>query len=437
MPLPPDELRYLQRALALAKRGVGRTTPNPMVGAVLVKAQRVIGEGFHPAAGAPHAEIFALRAAGEAARGATLYVTLEPCAHYGRTPPCADAVVRAGIRRVVFASFDPNPLVAGQGAARLREAGIEVVSGTYQHEEERLNEAYRWWIVQRSPFVTLKLAASLDGKLATRTGESRWITGEAARRDVHRLRGRQDAILTTSATVIADDPALTARIPGGHDPRRVVLDARLRTSPSAQVYAAATRPPLLATAVADAPRLAPFRARGVEILILPARDDRLELRAVLAALGERQITSLLVEAGGTFAAALLREGLVAQTAPLPGAAAHRRHERHPRHRRRRHRPPGRCPALARGELETHRRRFPRGGLPVAGMQDAGCRMQDSGLADSACGGRQSVRVRPCPSVSVRVRPCPSVSVRVRPCPSVSVRVRPCPSVSVRVTLTDT
>lgn len=310
MPVTPDELRYLRRALSLAKRGRGRTSPNPMVGAVLVNGEQVVGEGFHHAAGAPHAEILALRAAGEAAQGATLYVSLEPCAHYGRTPPCADAVVRAGIRRVVFTAIDPNPLVAGQGAARLRAAGIIVDTGAYQHEEARLNEAYRWWIVHRRPFVTLKLAASLDGKLATRTGESRWITGEAARRDVHRLRSRQDAILTTSATVITDDPALTARLPGGRDPRRIVLDARARTAPQAQVYAPAIHPPLLITAVADERRLAPFRARGVDVMILPARDDRLDLPAVLTELGQRQLTSLLVEAGGTFAAALLREGLV-------------------------------------------------------------------------------------------------------------------------------
>ncbi len=270
----------------------------------------VIGEGFHPAAGEPHAEIFALRAAGEAARGATMYVSLEPCAHFGRTPPCADALVRAGIRRVVFASFDPNPLVAGQGAARLREAGIAVEAGAYAGEESRLNEAFRWWIVHQQPFVTLKLAASLDGKLATRTGESRWITGEAARRDVHRLRARQDAILTTAATVLADDPALTARIPGGRDPRRIVLDALACTSPEAKVYAPADRPPLLVTAVDDERQLAPFRARGVEILILPARGDCLDLPALLPALGERQITSLMIEAGGTFAAALLEQGLV-------------------------------------------------------------------------------------------------------------------------------
>ncbi|MHB0937383.1 MAG: bifunctional diaminohydroxyphosphoribosylaminopyrimidine deaminase/5-amino-6-(5-phosphoribosylamino)uracil reductase RibD [Armatimonadota bacterium] len=306
LPTASDDARYLRRALALARRG--RTSPNPMVGAVVVRDGVVVGEGFHPKAGEPHAEVFALRAAGEQARGATLYVTLEPCAHYGRTPPCADAVLRAGVRRVVIASEDPNPLVAGRGLERLRAAGIEVASGLLHAQEARLNEAWRHWIVTRRPFVTLKLAASLDGKLATRTGDSRWITGEAARHDVHRLRAASDAILTTAATVLADDPALTARLRGAHQPRRVVVDARLRTSPAAQVYAPANRPPLLATLVEDTARLAPYRERGVDVLTLPARDGHVDLPALLAALGEREIVSLMVESGGTFAAALLAAG---------------------------------------------------------------------------------------------------------------------------------
>jgi len=305
-PTASDDARCLRRALTLARRG--RTSPNPMVGAVVVRHGVIVGEGFHPKAGEPHAEVFALRAAGEQARGATLYVTLEPCAHYGRTPPCADAVVRAGIRRVVVASEDPNPLVAGRGLERLRAAGIEVTSGILNEQEARLNEAWRHWIVTRRPFVTLKLAASLDGKLATRTGDSRWITGDAARRDVHRLRAASDAILTTAATVLADDPALTARLRGAHQPRRVVVDAGLRTSPEACVYAPGDRPPLLATIIDDPDRLVPYRERGVEALTLPARDGHVDLPALLAALGEREIVSLMVESGGAFAAALLAAG---------------------------------------------------------------------------------------------------------------------------------
>jgi diaminohydroxyphosphoribosylaminopyrimidine deaminase/5-amino-6-(5-phosphoribosylamino)uracil reductase len=310
MPITPDDLRYLRRAFALAKRALGRTSPNPLVGALVVRDGDIVGEGYHPKAGEPHAEVFALRDAGERAAGATLYVSLEPCAHYGKTPPCADAVARSGVRRVVFASLDLNPLVAGQGVEKLRRAGIEVAYGALTEEEQRLNEAWRHWMQTRTPFVTLKLAASLDGKIATRTGESQWITGTAARRDVHRLRDTQDAILTTARTVCADNPALTARIPGGHHPRRVVVDAHALTSPDAQVFAPADRSPLLATAVDDAARLAPYRARGVEVLTLPATDGHVDLPALMAALGEREILSLMVEPGRQFAAALLAARLV-------------------------------------------------------------------------------------------------------------------------------
>lgn len=308
--MTPDDLRYLRRTLALARRGRGRTTPNPMVGALVVRDGAVVGEGFHPQAGAPHAEVFALRDAGDAARGATLYVSLEPCCHYGKTPPCVDAILAAGVARVVFASLDPNPRVAGGGLARLRDAGVTVEYGALADDEARLNEAWRHWLATRQPFVTVKLAASLDGKIATRTGASQWITGEAARRDVHRLRDTQDAILTTASTVLADDPALTARLRGARDPRRVVVDARLRTSPDARVYLPAARPPLLATTVTDPARLAPYLARGVEVLSLPAAGERVDLPALLDALGARDVTALLVEAGGAFAAALLEARLV-------------------------------------------------------------------------------------------------------------------------------
>lgn len=310
MSMTPDDHRYLRRALALARRAQGRTAPNPMVGAVVVRDGVVVGEGFHPKAGDPHAEVFALRAAGVQAQGATAYVSLEPCSHFGRTPPCADALIRAGVRRVVFASLDPNPLVAGRGAEKLRAAGITVDYGALTEQEQRLNEAYRHWIVTRQPFVTIKLAATLDGKIATCTGESKWITGVAARRDVHRLRSIHDAILTTATTVAADDPALTARIPGGRDPRRVVVDTHAVSAPTAQVFAPAERAPILATAVTAKARLAPFRARGVEVLTLPLLGEHIDLAALLTALGARDVVSLMVEAGGAFAAALFAARLV-------------------------------------------------------------------------------------------------------------------------------
>lgn len=304
------DLRYLRRALTLAARGRGHTSPNPMVGAVVVRDGVVVGEGFHPKAGEPHAEIFALRAARDEAEGATIYVSLEPCNHQGRTPPCTEALLAAGIRRVVFASLDPNPLVAGRGAARLRAAGLEVAHGALATTEARLNEAYRHWIVTQQPFTTLKLAASLDGKIATRTGHSQWITGPAARRDVHRLRAASDAILTTAATVLADDPALTARVRGGRDPQRIILDPRLCTAPTSRIYAPAERPPLLVTAVTDAARLAPFTARGVDVLPYPASNGHFNLPTLWAVLGARSIQSLMVECGGGFAHALLAAGMV-------------------------------------------------------------------------------------------------------------------------------
>lgn len=310
MPITTNDLRYLRRTLQLARRALGHTSPNPMVGAVVVKDGRIIGEGFHAKAGGPHAEVVALRAAGDEAYNATLYCSLEPCNHYGKTPPCCDAIIRAGIQRVVFASLDPNPLVAGRGYATLRSAGLTVTYGVLTEEEQRLNEAWRHWLKTNVPFTTLKLAASLDGKIATRVGESRWITGDAARRDVHRLRAIHDAILTSSNTVLADNPSLTARLPGSRNPRRVILDATLRTSPAACVYNPDKQPPLLVTIISDETQLAPFRARGVEVLILPACNGHVDLKILWSALGAREIISLLIEAGGELAAILLEAHLV-------------------------------------------------------------------------------------------------------------------------------
>lgn len=310
MPITTDDIYYLKRTLVLARRGLGRTAPNPAVGAVVVQDGVIVGEGYHPQAGQPHAEIFALRAADEQAQGATVYVSLEPCAHFGKTPPCAEALIAARVARVVFASLDPNPLVAGRGAARLKQAGITVEYGAQSDEEARLNEAWRYWMRTGLPFVTLKLAASLDGRIATSIGESQWITGERARRDVHRLRATQDAILTTADSVLADDPALTARLSRAHNPRRVVVDARLRTSPSARVYDTDARPPLLATLVSDVAALAPYVARGVEPLILAGFDGHVDLSALMVKLGELEVASLLIETGGRFAAALTEAELV-------------------------------------------------------------------------------------------------------------------------------
>lgn len=295
----------MDRALALAERGVGRTHPNPPVGAVVVRDGRVVGEGFHRRAGLPHAEVEALRQAGNRARGATLYVTLEPCSHFGRTPPCTRAVLAAGIRRVVVGSVDPNPRERGRGMRRLRRAGLEVSAGVRARECRVLIEPYATYITAGRPLVALKLAASLDGRIAV-PGESRgWLSGPAARALVHGLRDVTDAVLVGAGTVLADDPRLTCRLPGGRDPIRVVLDGRLRTPPRARVVRGEGQVWVVGAAGAPASRAAALRAAGAEVILLPGRRGRVAVRRVLRALAARGITSLLVEGGSDTAAEFL------------------------------------------------------------------------------------------------------------------------------------
>jgi diaminohydroxyphosphoribosylaminopyrimidine deaminase/5-amino-6-(5-phosphoribosylamino)uracil reductase len=309
---PLTDEYYLRRTFELAARARGRTSPNPLVGAVIVRDGQVVGEGFHRQAGLPHAEIEALKAAGEAARGATLYVNLEPCCHTGRTGPCTEAIIAAGIKRVVAAMPDPNPLVAGKGFTRLREAGIEVTTGLLEKEARALNEAFVKYITTRRPFVILKTAMSLDGKIATVTGESKWITGPEARRYVHELRDSCDAILAGIGTVLKDDPSLTTRLPeGGRDPVRVILDSRARTPLTARVLTQeSTAPTLIAvTEMAPGERVAALREAGAEVLVC-GPGPAVDLGLLLSALGEREITSLLVEGGSTVNASFLLQGLV-------------------------------------------------------------------------------------------------------------------------------
>ena len=302
---------YMQRALELAARGLGRTSPNPAVGAVVVRDGRVIGEGFHRKAGRPHAEIEALRGLKDSAAGATLYVNLEPCSHHGRTPPCADAVIQAGIQRVVVGTRDPNPLVAGRGLRRLRRAGIQTRTGVLRQACERLNEDFRIFIRTGRPMVTLKLAASLDGRIATATGDSRWISGPASRRLVHQLRNRVDAVLVGAETVRSDDPQLTCRIRGGRDPVRVVLDSRLSISPQARICTQASQAPtLIATTRAGAKRRRVFEQPNVEVLSLAAAKGRVSLARLLQELAGRGLKHVLIEGGGQVAATALRERLV-------------------------------------------------------------------------------------------------------------------------------
>jgi diaminohydroxyphosphoribosylaminopyrimidine deaminase / 5-amino-6-(5-phosphoribosylamino)uracil reductase len=312
----------MARAIALARKALGRTSPNPAVGAVIVKRGRVVGEGWTRPVGGPHAEVVALKRAGARARGATLYVTLEPCSHHGRTPPCADAVIAAGIARVVVGVGDPNPRVGGRGLRALARAGISVTTGVLAAEAGAVSEWFRHWVVRRRPYVMLKLAASLDGRIATASGESRWISGPPARRWVHALRDRVDAVMVGSETVRADDPALTCRIRGGRDPLRVVVDGQLRTSPRARVVtqrsAAATV--IATTRAAPATRRRALARAGAEVLVVPGVARTVALPALLRLLAERGVVSVLIEGGGGLAAAALRarvvDRLMVVTAPL-------------------------------------------------------------------------------------------------------------------------
>jgi len=301
----------MREAVRLARRGIGRTSPNPPVGAVVVARGRIIGRGYHRRAGEPHAEIEALAAAGDGARGATLYVTLEPCNHHGRTPPCTAAVIRAGVRRVVIGARDPNPHVTGQGVETLRRDGIAVNVGLEEAACAALVVPFAKFVRTGLPHVTLKLAASLDGRIATRTGASRWVTGEAARRYVHRLRDQVDAVMVGASTVIADNPSLTCRLRGGRDPLRVVVDGRLRIPLDCQVLTNAAAPgTVVATVNSKARMIGTLRQRGATVLVLPGRGGTLSVRRLLARLGRRGIMSVLIEGGATLAAAALREGVV-------------------------------------------------------------------------------------------------------------------------------
>jgi diaminohydroxyphosphoribosylaminopyrimidine deaminase / 5-amino-6-(5-phosphoribosylamino)uracil reductase len=295
-------------ALALARRGLGNVWPNPAVGCVLVADGRVVGRGWTQPGGRPHAETEALARAGDAARGSTAYVTLEPCSHHGKTPPCAEALIAAGVARVVVACRDPDPRVDGRGLAALRQAGIEIVEGVGGAEAEALNAGFFLRVRENRPFVTLKLAGSLDMRIATASGESKWITGEAARARAHRLRADHDAVLAGSGTVLADDPALDARLPGLADPRRVrvVADGRLRVPASAQLVRTARAQPTWILTRQDAGDASALTSAGVDVVRLESLDPR----AMLGALAARGITRLLIEGGGTLAASFLRDRLV-------------------------------------------------------------------------------------------------------------------------------
>jgi diaminohydroxyphosphoribosylaminopyrimidine deaminase / 5-amino-6-(5-phosphoribosylamino)uracil reductase len=308
-PEDATDRQFMVQALALAELGLCTATPNPRVGCVLVKDGRVVGEGWHRRAGEPHAEAHALAQAGTAARGATAYVTLEPCSHFGRTPPCADALVAAGITRVVAAIEDPNPQVAGQGCERLRAAGVLVELGLMAEQAIELNRGFISRMRRGRPWLRLKVAASLDGKTALGNGTSQWITGREARRDAHGWRARSCAILTGSGTVLADDPSLTVReVPCQRQPLRVVVDSRLVTPATAKVLVDGGV--LVFAAAPESSRSVVLTAAGAELALMPNLVGRVDLEAALAELARRGINELLVEAGSRLNGALLAAGLV-------------------------------------------------------------------------------------------------------------------------------
>jgi diaminohydroxyphosphoribosylaminopyrimidine deaminase / 5-amino-6-(5-phosphoribosylamino)uracil reductase len=313
--LPVSDLQHMKAALALARRGLGSAWPNPTVGCVIVKGGRVLGRGWTQPGGRPHGETEALGRAAAEAKGATAYVSLEPCCHWGKTPPCTDALIAAGIRRVALPIEDPDPRVSGQGIARLREAGIAIETGLCAADATEINAGFFLRLRAGRPLVTLKLAASLDGRLATYTGESQWITGPWARQRAHLLRASHDAVMVGSNTVLSDDPLLTCRLPGleQQSPARIVVDGRLRVPLTARVVAEAAKVPTWFVTLkgGDVSRREAFRSAGVELIEVPPTPDRtVDMSAALQELGQRGLTRVLVEGGATLAAVLLGAGVV-------------------------------------------------------------------------------------------------------------------------------
>jgi len=315
VPTPAEKKRYMMEALRLARKGRGMVSPNPLVGAVIVQGNKIVGSGYHHFYGGPHAEVYALKSAGERARGADLYINLEPCCHRGKTPPCTDALIKSGIRRAFIGITDPNPLVSGRGIRKLRKAGIEVATGILQKECRLLNEPFIKYITQKVPFVVLKLAATLDGKIATTSGDSRWISGEAARRLVHRLRSEVDAVLVGSGTVLADDPQLTVRHYSGanrKNPVRIVVDTRLRTPLSSQLLRTAHEIKTIIATTQQAPKskISKIKQCGAEVFVASSRNGRVDLKRLMRHLAQQGIAYVVVEGGSELSAAALRDGVV-------------------------------------------------------------------------------------------------------------------------------
>lgn len=300
---------FIREALRIAKNAEGRTSPNPLVGAVIVREGKIIAEGWHRKAGTPHAEVHALNMAGDLAKGSTLYVTLEPCSHYGRTPPCANKIVESGISKVVIAMKDPNPKVAGRGIEILQNAGIEVEVGILEDEAKKLNEVFLKWITEKMPFVTAKFACSLDGKISTVKGQSQWISCEESRKFTHKLRDLNDAIMVGIGTVLADNPSLTTRLVEGKNPTRIIVDSLARTPLDSKVVQDKQAKTIIAvTKNAPSEKITALENSGVEIIF--AGENKVDLKILLEKLAEREITSILAEGGGTLHFSMLKEKLV-------------------------------------------------------------------------------------------------------------------------------
>jgi len=304
---------YMRKALELAKKGLGNTSPNPIVGALLVKNGRILAKGYHRRSGLPHAEIEALRIAGKRAKDATLYVSLEPCSHFGKTPPCTDTIIKEGVKRVVIGMCDPNPINYGKGIAKLQRSGVEVRYGVLEKESEALNRIFKTYITQKRPYVTVKVAQSLDGKIATFTGHSRWITNKRSRIFTHRLRGKVDAVLVGVNTVIKDDPLLTSRIEGAErQPIRVILDTKLKTPKGSKLIKDKSTKTIIATGKTNfnKKKALEFRKMGIDVVSFKEDRGMIDLKSLLRYLANKEISHLLVEGGGNVIANFLNDGLV-------------------------------------------------------------------------------------------------------------------------------
>jgi diaminohydroxyphosphoribosylaminopyrimidine deaminase/5-amino-6-(5-phosphoribosylamino)uracil reductase len=307
--MPRDEM-YMRMAMGLAKLAEGKTSPNPIVGALVVKNGRVVGRGYHKKAGLPHAEVNALRAVGGRAKGATLYVTLEPCDHFGRTPPCTDAILRSGVRRVVIGMVDPNPVNNGRGIRKLRRNGVRTTVGVLEEDAVAMNEPYIKFITKKMPYVTVKLAQSLDGKIATRTGDSKWITSEDSRRYVRGLRRRVDAVMIGVNTLIKDDPALLSGAENGREPSRIIVDSHLKSPLTSRIFSTVSVSAVIIATAKGGRNIKRYETEGAEVLVAGSKGGKVDLKRLLKILAGRGMTHILVEGGGELVSGLLKDGLV-------------------------------------------------------------------------------------------------------------------------------